>query len=250
MSRIEKTIDPQKNASVARDEIIERLGDGGGRSHRRFSCLLLFLSCLVFFVLFVTWQVAATGVITIPIVSSFAFSSPKPVRVVAAGISVEQLSQLIFTTTLTKRLQTGGGVLSDRSITLALPESALTTTLQNELKHSKESFIDITHAQIAVRSQQELELFLPIQTRNQQTALTAHISLVADKGLFDLKLLDVKLGSLQIPSRLIASLVQPFVNRELASLNQSLSSYMHVDSLTTQDGVLNVSGTFTIQLKK
>lgn len=239
MSRVEKN-----------DEVIEQLGDSKKKTHGRFSCFLILLACLVLFVGFIVWEIAATGLVNIPGVSSLAFSSPKPVRMVEAGMPVEQLSESVFKTTLAKRLQEGGGELTDRSITLALPESSLTASLQNELKRSLNANIDAYHAQIAVLPNQELELFLPLQTGDQKTALVVSVVLVAENGFFDLTLRDVRLGSFRAPSSLVALLIQPFVNRELTSLNQALGTYMHVDSLTTQDGVLNASGRFTVEIKK
>lgn len=250
MSRIEKSEEPQKNASQIKDEVVERFEDQKKKTHGRFSCFLIALSILVLFCGFIAWQIAATGLVSVPVFSSFAFTNPKPVRVIEAGMPVEQLSEAIFKTTLTKRLQASGGVLLDRSMTLTLPESSLTATLQNELKKTGETSIDAPHAQIAVLPNQELELLLPIKTEGHATALLVRVSLVANQGLFEIKLLDVRLGSFHAPSVLVASLVQPFVNRELASLNQSLSSYMHVDSLITKEGELHAAGTFTVELKK
>lgn len=250
MSRVEKIEESPAATPYVKDEVVEELYDKKKKSHGRFSCLGIFLIGLVLVTSFLVWQVAATGFVTIPVFSSFAFSNPKPTRVVLAGTSVEQLSETFFKTTLIKRLQAGSGLLIDRSVTLDLPESSLTATFQNELKKSSLTAFDVSHAQIAALPNQELELFLPMIVSDHETALTVHLSLMADKGVFDLKLLDVKLGSFQAPSFLVASMVQPFVNRELTSLNDSLSTYMHVDSLVTKDKVLNVSGTFTVQIKK
>lgn len=239
MSRMEKN-----------DEVIEHFGDQKKKTHGRFSCLLIALLCFVLFVGFILWEVAATGLVTIPVFSSMAFSSSKPVRVIEAGIPVEQLSESVFKTTLAKRLQAGGGTLADRSILLAIPESSLTASLQNALKDFPDANMDASRAQIAVLPNQELELFLPVRWKNHSSAVIAHVSLVADQGLFVLRLLDVRLGSFRAPSMLVSSLIQPLVNRTLTSLNQSLSSYMHVDSLKTEEGLMNASGTFTVEIKK
>lgn len=250
MSRVEKTEEPQKTASYIKDEVVETFGDQKKKTHGRFSCLFIVLFCFVLLVGFLAWQVAATGLVTIPIFSTFAYSEVQPIRVIEPGVSVEKYSESFFKTTLLKRLQAGGGVLTDRSIVLALPESSLTTSLQNGLKQSGETRVVANQAQIAVLEGQELELFLPIQSNKNTTALTVRFSLRADKGIFTLNLLDVKIGSFRAPSVLVASFVQPFVNRELATLNKSLSSYMHVDSLTTQKGILSAAGTFTVQIQK
>lgn len=250
MSRVEKSEEPQSPSPYIKDEVVEELYDKKKKSNGRFSCLGIFLIGFILLIGFGAWQIAATGLVHIPLLSSFSFSNPKPIRVVEAGTSVEQLSETYFKTTLIKRLQAGGGTLKDRTVTLELPESALTATVQNELKKTTLTEIDAGHAQIAVLGGQELELFLPINMGNQKTALIVRIALVANNGMFDLKLLNVRLGSLHLPSALIGSWIQPFVNRELGSLNQALSSYMQVDSITTQGTSLNVSGTFTVQIKK
>lgn len=250
MSRVEKTEEPQKTSSYIKDEVVETFGDQKKKTRGGFSCLMIALVCFVLFVGFLAWQVAATGLVNIPVFSTFAYSEAQPVRVIEPGVSVEQYSESYFKTTLLNRLQAGRGVLTDRSIVLALPESSLTTSLQNGLKQSGETRVVANRAQIAVLEGQELELFLPIYVNKNTTALTVRFSLHADQGVFVLNLLDVKLGSFRAPSMLVASLVQPFVNRELTTLNKALSSYMHVDSLTTQQGILSASGTFTVQIQK
>lgn len=250
MSRVEKIDESQKPSSYIKDEVVETFGEQKKKTGGRFSCLSLIFACFILFVGFLAWQVAATGLITIPVFSTLAYSDVRPVRVIKPGVSVEQHSESFFKATLLKRLQDGGGVLADRSIVLALPESSLTTSLQNGLKQSGETRIVANRAQIAVLEGQEFELFLPIQPNKNITALAIRFSLHADQGVFALNLIDVKLGSFHVPNMLIASFVQPFVNRELGTLNKSLSSYMHVDSLTTQKGILSASGTFTVQIQK
>src|SRR3989338_5799544 len=64
------------------------------------------------------------------------------VPVVKAGIPAEQLSESEFKKILIGRVQAGGGTLFDRSITLGLPESSLTATLQNTLKQYPNTNID------------------------------------------------------------------------------------------------------------
>ena len=252
MSRIEKIEESQKSTlqTPVRDEVVEPFGDHKKKTRKRFSCLGIFFIALVLLVGFFAWEIAATGLVTVPVFSSVAFSEPIPVRVVKAGVMVEQLSESEFKKILMQRLRAGGGTLSDRSITLGLPESSLTATLQNILKQYPNTNIDASRAQIAVLPNQELELFVPLQVAGRKTVIIAHVLLVADKGLFDLKLLNVRLGSFKAPSMLVAALVQPFVNQQLVSLNHALSSYMHVDSLVTEEGVLTASGTFTVEVKK
>gem|GEM_PF-2154960 len=250
MSRVEKTEEPKGSFPKNNDEIVEGLDDKKKKARGRFfGCAFLFV-CFLLVSLFIAWQVAATGFVKIPVVSFLAFSAPKPVHIVQEGVSVEQLSESYFKTTIIKRLQAGGGELKDRTAQLRLPETSLTTTLRNELSKSSFPWIDAKRAQIAVLDSQELEIFLPVLYKDQTTALMALIALRADQGSFGLNLLKVKIGSFEAPSSLIASLIQPFVNRELVSLNQALSSYMQVNSIVTHDGFLDVSGTFTVKVQK
>ncbi len=250
MSRIEKKELLPSPQSTIHDEVIQPFEKRKDKTRGRCSCMLIVLLGMGLFAGFIAWQMAATGLVSIPIFSSLAFHDAKPVRVVEAGIPAEQLSQSVFTSTLAKRLQTGDGTLTDRSIALALPESSLTASIQRQLKNMGENMIDVAHAQMVVLQNQTLEFFLPIRFGQKTTALLIRFSLVARGGLFDLNLLDVKLGSLRIPTMLIASFIQPFVNRELTTLNQALSTYMRVDTITTQNGILNASGTFTVEIKK
>ena len=249
MSRIEKTDDTSLTVpAVEQNEVIQDLTKK--RPRRRGSCLTIIAVFFVLVVVGLGWMIASTGLLRVPILSSIAFRTPVPTRHVSPGLPAEKFAASYFASTVAKRLQEGGGEFIDRTITLQVPESSLTATLQNALRGSSASFLDVNSAQIVVLPNEELELFIPVRTDAGLTALTARVSLVADQGKFNLSLKDVLVGSVDIPGYIVASSLQPFVNRELASLNQALSSYMHVDSLRTLNGALIATGSLTVQIKK
>lgn len=231
------------------DEVIESFQEHDSRSRGTFSCCLFLLVVFFCIIGFVVWQIAASGLVSVPVVSSFAYHEVKPTRVVSKGESVESVAETYFKTTLNERLIKGQGTLTDRSVHVSFSEAALTGSLQKAVQKSALSWIDFSRAQIVVLPNELFEFYVPVQYGGQTTTFTAHFSLQSDAGIFKLDLKDVKIGSSFLPSFLFAYTLQPFVNRELSSLNQALSTYMHVDSLKTEEGIVNVIGSFTVSVK-
>lgn len=250
MSRIEKTESTSVPALPVKDEVVEVYSDKTTKRHWKSSCFMILLTFLFLLVGISAWMMAATGLISVPLFSQFAFSVPQPVHVVSPGISADQVAQTYFQTTVIKRLQAGGGELKDKSISLSLSENSLTSMLQNQLKLAGVDFIDSAKAQIAVLPNNELEVFLPVRWNQQSSAFIIKMKIIAEQGSFNLHVEQMMLGKMYVPSSLIAVFMESFVNRELATLNQALSSYIKVDSFKTDQGQLMISGIFTVEIKK
>ncbi len=256
MSRIEKSGGSGSGSSgntIAedrhRDEVIQDIGTKTSKRHPKLNCFFLLLAVLVAFVMWIAWMVAATGLFYIPVLSSVAFHKPEPIRVVSPGTSVEVLAESTFKSVLAQRLQAGRGKLTDRTIELSIPESSLTASIRKSLETTTIDFIDPSGAQVAILPDQQFEIFLPLKNGAQKTAVTARINIAANKGVMTLTLKDVYVGSFHAPRLLVGSLVESYVNTQLASINQSLGSYMEVDALTYKQGSVLMSGVFTVQLK-
>ena len=251
MSRIEKNIPAEMPTAKdrLRDEVIQDVGEKKTKRHPRLNCFFLFLAFVLILAGWIAWCVAATGLFYIPVFSSVAFQKPEPIRVVTPGTSVEVLAESTFKSVLLQRLQSGGGKLLDRNIQLALPESSLTASVRKTLEGSVIGLIDPSAAQIAVLPDQQFELFIPLKNGTQKTAVTARFNIAANHGVMTLTLKDVFVGSFHAPLLLVGSLVESYVNNQLASINQSLGSYMEVDALSYKQGSVLLSGVFTVQLK-
>ncbi len=249
MSRIEKTTESVTQPQALRDEVVESFEPEPKHSRSWLSCSSILFICVVFLFGLIACVVAATGLVHVPGVSRFAFSEPVPVRIVPIGVSAEVQSETQFQSILTQRLQEQRGILTDRSVSLEITESALTTTLQNQLGNISQSPFIRPRAQIVILEEGPIEVFLPFRVKDQETTLVIQLGVEAKDGRFDLHLSEVRVGSVQVPRMLVASMIQPFVTKELASLNQVLSSYMRVEELRMERGILKVSGMFTVELK-
>lgn len=244
------------DAGYVRDEVLLDITKEKSKQHPVFGCMLFFFACVIFVVAWVAWVIASTGLFFVPVFSSLAFHEPKPIRVVDVGVPVETLAESSFKSVLAERLQSENGKLTDRHISLTIPESSLTATLRQLLKQTPIDFVDQTRAQVAVLPDQQFELFIPLKNtrlpdgqEKQKSAAIAHIALTANHGVIQLVLKDVTVGSFHAPQFVIASLVQSYVNAQLGSINQALGSYMEVDEITYKQGSVILSGNFTVQLK-
>ena len=247
MSRVEK--EETEHIKSMRDEVVQSVHEKrtSGHAGKTFGVILLVM--LLAIAGWILWILASTGLFSIPVFSMFAFQKPVPVRVVTAGLTAESVASNDFKAELTQRLTQDGGKLSNRSVALALPESALTATLQQSVRQSSLMVSDASTSQIAILPNNQLEIFLPVKYHGNTTAIVAHVTLHANKGALSIDLDDVRLGSLHLPDWIVASSVQSSVDAELASFSQVLGSYMEVDSLSSNNGVLTLAGIFTVQVK-
>lgn len=249
MTRLEKEM-VTSDAAGKKDEIVETYQGSETITQKKNSCLKILILFFVFFVFGCAWLVASTGLVSVPVISRFAFHEPKPVRLVEPTSSADEYTKTFFTSLVQTRWKESGGKLTDRSVEITLPESVLTASVQSFLRESGfVGFFNTDRVQIAVLQDNQLELFVPIHVKNETTACVLRVNLMAKNGSFDLELSRVELGSLVLPSQVIAAILQPFVNRELSVLNKSLSSYMRVDSLSTQNGSIRATGTLTVEVK-
>ena len=249
MSRIEKTESKIEQEKMMRDEVIQEVKHRTKKSHPRMTCAGIVLIVLLCIASWMLWIIASTGLYTIPVFSLFAFHGPTPSRVIVPGTPVETLAENTFKSVLAQRLIRDGGKLTDRTISLEIPEASLTASMQKMIQGSSTPFLQVSGSQVVVLPNDQFEIFLPLANGANVTAVVADVTVMANHGVLSLVLKDVHVGLFHAPNWLVANVIQSTVNAELTSLNQSLGSYMEVDSLASKEGSVTLSGIFTVQVK-
>lgn len=251
MARVEKDAGLQQTVGELKQEVVEmkkeEVKPARGRSKKR-GCCLVFLVVFLFAVGAIIWGLAASGFVTIPAVSAWAYKIPTPLHIVSAGPPLEAYISETFGSVLTDRLQAGTGSLNDRSVELSLPENSITTSFRTILKDSNLQFFDSEKAQVAIDAGQGVEIFLPLADQANNNALRLLVKLGVKDGLLVLDSAEMKIGSLTIPSWLSNLAIKPLANQGLASLNQQIGRYASIEKIETLPGVLKVFGTLTVEI--
>lgn len=219
-------------------------------SRGKFGCF--FLIFLVFLVVVggLAWIVAASGLVSVPLVSNWAYKPPNPLRVVLAGPPLETYVSETFGNVLTDRLQSGSGRLEDKDVELLLSENSLTTSLQTIIKDNDLSFLSSNTAQVAIDEKQGIEIFLPLAGQINGNALSLLVKIKVENGLLVADEVKLKIGNLSIPAFLTDIFLKPASNKGSDYLNQKIGRYASIKAIETSEGILKVSGTLTVEIMK
>lgn len=250
MTRIEKNASVEEELQNIKGEVVREVKHRSRRLRKFFTCSAVILFLVASFVALISWIVAATGFVEIPIMTTLAYDLPVPLREVKSGVPVETIVKNTLTAELTKKLYAGGGELKDRSVNLELSESSITASLRSITENSGVSAIDASKLQVVVEPGVEIEFFAPIEGSPLGTSVVITLGIDAKNGLIDIEPRQVRVGSLEFPSFLLASVLQPLIRQELQSLNSMLTGYARVDSIGVESGVLIISGELSVETKQ
>lgn len=253
MTRVEKNSGLQQTVGELKQEVIkvekaETRGRGGWPGKR--GCCVFVL--LVFLVAAgaITCGLAASGLITVPVISPMVYEIPAPSHVVVAGPPLEAYISETFGSILTDRLQSGSGSLSDREVEIFLPEASITTSFRAILEDNNFGLIDAAAAQVAIDKNQGVEIFLPLAGQTNGNAARLLLTLGTKDGRAVLNDAQVKIGSLTIPFFVTDIILEPIVNQGLNYLNQEIGRYASLEKIEPLAGALEVSGTLTVEIMK
>lgn len=247
MSRIEKGLDTKEELKQMKGEVIKEISSQN-RGKPWCACSLIFLFVILGIISAVIWGVSATGLVSVPGFSQFAYHEPSPERVVSPGVPMETLIDQQVKTTLTQRLQAGGGKLSDTSVTFSIDERSLTASLRSVLEQSGDQTIESTLAQVTVSPEKGFTFFLPFKEAVRKTALQISVNAHVRDGTLELQPQSLSIGSLRIPDVLTAFFIQPFIHGKLSELNTALGSYMELREITYEQERVIVKGNFSVQI--
>lgn len=247
MSRIEKGADTKEELQQLKGEVIKEIGSQRKRSPW-LTCSLLFVVFIVGCFGAIAWAVAATGLVTVPGFSEFAYEELKPERTVAPGVPIETVISEQVKTTLAQRLQASGGKLNDASISLVLTEQSLTGSLRSLLEGSDGATIDSSRTQVIVSPEKGFTFYLPLKESARPTAMELSVKASVKDGAIELIPEGAKIGALPIPKSVITFFLLPFIQEKLASLNTELTSFIQINELDYQEGKVMVEGTIAVKI--
>lgn len=243
MARIEKEVAMKDELDAMKKDVVKAVKKGTKSSHPIRSCALL-LAIVVFVLGFwFLWSLASTGLVSVPLVSSLAYSVPEPSRTVDPGAPVEDVVETQLASQIEAYGNGGANLSEPLPLSFSVPESALTATLRTAVSDSSSTQIAAERAQVAVVKGEGLEVFLPLANNAKESAITMMLSLQSVDGEVVTSVSSVYIGSYHLPAWLRRSFVDPLVDSGWREMGSRLSSYAVIQSITLQDGSLDVSGT-------
>lgn len=180
-----------------------------GRSKRPWfrSCAVLLVVALLVVGGFVAWTLAATGLVAVPVLSSWAYQAPSPQRTVVPGLSLEAY------------LKSGSfkGNVAD------IPETTMTAIVHDTLSTDGQTWFDEHKSQVAKNDDGEgVELYLPLRDNAQKSALVARLDVSLDRRKIVVSVSNVTLGSWKVSPWLVSSVIVPAIAPTVASINAAL----------------------------
>jgi len=102
---MEPTQSNTKDVAKMKEEVVKELKKN--KRPNMMSCGLMAFGLLLLFILWLTWTVAATGLVRVPGLSAISYSQPEPTREVNPGEGLESVIQTAVTTELRRAAAEG-----------------------------------------------------------------------------------------------------------------------------------------------
>jgi hypothetical protein len=203
---------------------------------------------LVGVVLWLSWIVAATGLVHVPVLTSLVYEKPEPVRVVTAGVPVETYVHSFVTREVVERVQAGRGALTDTSLVLTIPDNALTASARGASAQEVDLYFDLETSQVAVDPAIGFEIFLPVKDNEQDTAVKVSVWSEVDHSTLAVTITDVWVGNYHVPSWLVGVFAEKYLQHMILELNQELSKYVSISTLYFEEGTVTLAGDLNVEL--
>lgn len=248
MSRIEKGQPAKQEIEQLKQEVI---GEVRKVNRRKVPWrALMFFVMVLAFAGAGAWVLAASGFVSVPFVSAYAYREPTPTRIVESGEALDAVISSSLGNLLTERLQAGGGELAERSFELVLPESAFTASLRAGLGNDANAVIDPDRAQVAILENEGLEIFLPFRNSETGTALVIVLPLRAQDGVITFDAPNVRLGSLSLPGWASQALIVPPLAQGASAFQNAIAGAATVSDIRFTDGSVTLVGEFQVEIKE
>jgi len=254
MARIEKNQKLEQGTEDIQKETVEEAKEpqkkSSGHGWLKWGCgifllIILGLGSLLLYCL------TASGLLTMPVVSDWFYKTPTPIHKVSAGPPLEAYVSETFGAILTKRLQSGSGVLNDRSVTVSLPEASITNSFHSIILDSEINLFDVENSQIAVDGQKGLEVFLPLANQINGNAVKIFLVPGVYQGQITIDEVKIIIGNLTFPSWVSDVLIKPFLKQGLNLVNQEVGRYASIEGIALRDdGTLDLIGTLVVEIMK
>ncbi|MEI6510592.1 MAG: hypothetical protein WCO25_00930 [Candidatus Uhrbacteria bacterium] len=207
MARVEKNQPMAEEMSQMKGDILKAVHKGKSKRPWFRSCVILLVVAILCAGGFVAWTLAATGLASVPVLSSWAYKAPSPQRKVAPGLSLEAY------------LKSGSfkGNVAD------IPETTMTALVQDVVSTDGQTWFDEHASQVAKNDDGEgVELYLPLRDNAQKSAIRARLDVSFDTGKVAVSVSDVTLGSWKLSPWLVSSVIAPAIAPTVSSINASL----------------------------
>ena len=248
MSRIEKNTPIKKEIDNLKKDLSQQMKPDKKKSNFFLTCGLIAFFVFVVVIGLITWSLAATGLVSVPIFSSFAYNVPSPTYVVEAGPSLEVHLQNQIATKTVEAMQTGGDMLNG-SMSITLPETGFTTSLRSVIEESAEGQIDSENAQIAILEGQGLEVFLPLANNENESALVILLAISPQNDMLVAEIENIKIGAFRLPEWLSNLFIEPLVNNGIQEINKKLEAGAAIESIEYHQGELVLIGSINEMLE-
>lgn len=211
---------------------------------RKFFIFILVVLILSVGVLFL---VAKSGLAEVPFLTAQIYDSPSPDHIVLPAdseIGDEIQSQLIDA--LREKLTADG--LTDASVSLTFSEEILTAALRQAIEQWAASTFTMDSSQVAVTEIGSVEIFLSLADNQEGSAIILTTVPTAADGqiIFDIERLRV--GELAVPS-FLNFLIEAPLRQLTKKLNEYLSEYATLSSISIVERSVVLSGVMTLDLK-
>lgn len=204
-------------------EIIGAVKQKPGRRGAR-SCGVVVIILFLLAGGWIAWTLAASGVVSVPFLSSVAYRAPEPSRVVAEGVPLE--------TVVAQQASASS---------ISITEATLTTELRSSLETSGQQYVDSARAQASVLAGSGIELFLPLRDNEQGSAIVVTLGLSVEAGELRATVESATVGSAEVGSWLREGVVNPMLEGALASVRDRLEGVVTVTSVRADEGVLHIA---------
>jgi len=207
-----------------------------------FSCGVIFAVVMIVIFFWGLWVVAATGLVEIPLMTRFAFTSPQPSHTVEiVSTSPESWIERGVLNQVMDKL-TSSIEPFNSEISLTVPEGILTNLLRSSSVLIEDENVAIApgEGQVAVVDE-ELEIFVPI--KNTETAITLALVPSIENDELDLSVESLYIGSLHIPNFIVKYLVNSALELGTDKISESIDNLITMSELRVTEKGLLIRGT-------
>ncbi len=242
MSRIEKSAEIKEQISQVKGDVLKEVKRQSRKRTPLRSCFTIAVFLFLSFALWMGSMVAATGLVRVPVLSQFAYNQPQPIHEVELGVTAEVFLEEALARALAEKMRAGNLGALDRSISLALPDSAMTTSLRLLVADMEVPLLDLRRLQIAIDPSVGIEIFVPVKDSVLETAVIVQLRMAVESGAIIVEPTSATLGNLTIPVTLLANVFESLIAQQMAALNDQLIGYARIDAIGFAEGVLLVDG--------
>ena len=228
-------LDNQEVRQELKREIMEELKHDARRKRlsRGLGCFLLALLLVAVPVLYVSSLLARTGLVEVPLMTSWLYRSSEPVRTVVPLAGSKTSEILIAEATRAKYDRNFG------TFKISLSEAQLTTIAQEGLAVAGNTLpLEIDTVQIAVDND-AVELFVTSPRNGRDVTIRLRFMPTVDGGEIKITPKELRIGALEIPPGVSSALV-PLLDRAIGkTLTEGISNIGQVVAIQTEKRVIS-----------